>query len=653
MKKITLKRIVLSNWKSLNIDVSFNDGKTIIKGRNGIGKSSLQASWNWLLSGYTNAVSPKNHELFDNRFKLSHETPVASVKAWITINGIEYTIEKTAQAKFTRRRGTNEYVKENSDTYKILLDEIEISSTQFGEWLDHNICDTDMLVYCLDGSFFTVLAEDDKKKARKVLEAIVGEIKECDYKGDYSILNNDFAKNYTIEQIEEKTKNAMKPLRERMSEIPAIIKDKEKMLSEYEQLDYADLEQQIEEKKRTIDEIDDAILGKAKSIEPILGERDKIFEIINSKTLKLNECRTTYIDTYNAIRGEIKGKIKHIATNNATINLRNADKCENYDRKVAELEQLKREYQSLNEYIDVLRKRNKDIKSQVFDGDCCPYCGQQLPDEMLKDARAKFNNTKKDDLAHIVAQGKQTKEKLELLKKHIDALQVIVDAGVEMEATESALLLEQELHDYEESWIPYEDTKEFATLSKEIEDLKKSIPTIPNNDSDDLTVAKKAIINELGVLYQLYSRKSKVSELKAEIDALKCELRHIGNDIANHEMILDKCKEYIEERASIISYRINDKLCACKIQMWVMQKNGELAPSCTITDKDGVKYSTMNNSNRIKTAIELQELFCRYYDVQLPIFVDEASVFSINNMPNIDGQSIYLYASDDNCLITA
>ena len=41
-------------------------------------------------------------------------TPIASVKVWIDINGIEYTIEKTAEAKFTKNRSKNEYVKSNS-----------------------------------------------------------------------------------------------------------------------------------------------------------------------------------------------------------------------------------------------------------------------------------------------------------------------------------------------------------------------------------------------------------------------------------------------------------------------------------------------------------------------------------------------------------
>jgi hypothetical protein len=650
-KEIKLTRLVLSNWKSLNLDVTFNNGKTIVKGRNGVGKSSLASAWNWLLTGYCNAFTPKNHELFDNRIELSHETPIASVKAWISVNDVEYTIEKTAQAKFTRKRGTSEYIKESSDTYKILIDEIEISATDFLGWLEHNICPVDMLVYCLDGGFFSTLADDDKKKSRKVLETIVGEITQDDYKGDYSCLANDFAKGYTIEQIEEKTKNQIKPIKDRQTKIPALIEDKEKMLAEYSLLDYDDIERQIAEKKNAIEDIDNAILGKSESIKPILDKRDAMFEIINSNTISLNDRKNDYIDTYNAVINEIKRKIDDIESSNASIVARNKEKELKYQRQTQELVDLKKEHQSLCDYREVLRKRKDDIKATVFNGDTCVVCGQELPYEMLENAKAKFNKRKNEDLDYIIAQGKQTTEKISTLLKQIEALQTIVDSGVSLEVWQSTALLQAELDEYESKYIPFEETEEYAKLVKEIDVLKASLPEIPKIDTQSLTNTKKTLIDALGTLCQLYGRKSKADELKSEIDALKYELRHTGNELAKLEMILDKCKEYAEERANIISDRINDKLVNSRIQMWQKQKNGELSPSCTITDKQGVKYSTLNNSNRIKTCIELQQMFCKHYDVALPIFIDEYSVFDSFNVPAIDTQHICLIASDSPTLV--
>ena len=74
IKKVKIKELALSDWKGLNANISF-DGKTsIILGQNGIGKSSIYMSFCWLLTGYTDALNPSNHELFDSRKNLSEAT---------------------------------------------------------------------------------------------------------------------------------------------------------------------------------------------------------------------------------------------------------------------------------------------------------------------------------------------------------------------------------------------------------------------------------------------------------------------------------------------------------------------------------------------------------------------------------------------------
>lgn len=651
MKEVILKRIKLSNWKSLNLDVKFNDKSTKISAKNGVGKSSLIAGWNWLLSGYTNAVAPKNHELFDNREELTYETPIASVKSWISIDGVDYTIEKTAQAKFTRKRGSNEWSKDSSDTYKIYIDEIENTATEFNNWLEHNICPTDMLVYCLDGSFFSVLAEEDKRKARKALENIVGEIKEYDFGSNYDCLKNDFARGYTIEQIEERTKNQIKPLRDRLVKVPALIEDKERLLAEYLQTDYSAIEKQVEETRNDIQNIDDQILGNGESIKPILGQRDAIFDLINSKTLKLNERKNIHLNAYNAVRSEIKGKISDVSKRNAEIKVHNEQKQCEYDYHKRNLEQLNRELKNSESFIDDLRKQKDEIKARIFKTESCAYCGQELPMETQEELRVKFNERKQKDLDFVVSQGKNLSQKIEDIKRRISDLQCIIDKGVQLEELESSEILEKQLQAYEATYQSFEETKEYAELKKEIDELNNSLPTIPQNNNEELTNAKKTLLNRLESLNRYLGGKYKAEQIKAEIDTLKSELRKVGNEIAELEGVLFKCKEYSEERADIISRRVNDKLTDCKVVMFEVQKNGELAPSCTITDNNGVKYSTLNNSNRIKTCISLQRLFCKHFDISLPTFIDECSIFDSSNIPQLPNQTIYLYASDSPVLV--
>lgn len=650
-KRIIIKSIQLSNWKAQNKSVEFNEGKTIIKGRNSIGKTTLMKGWLWLLTGWTDANNVKNHEIFDNKETLSHETPLASVKAIITIDDVEYTIERQAKAGFTRKRGENTYVKSSSDTYKYLIDNIEVSVANFNDWISANICDVNNLVYCLSGEFFSTLCENDKNNARRVLETLIGEIKEGDFKGDYTLLNEKL-KSLNIDQIVEQTKNTIKPLARRMEDIPSIVESKEKTLADYRSIDFDTLLKEIESKKETINDIDNAILGKAESIKPILGERDKIFEIINSKTLSLNERRNTYESKQKAIISEIKAKIEGVKRDNERIletnrTLVNAHKDIEWRlaaaKKGLELEKKRRE--------ELLKQRD-EVKARVFRENMkCDYCGQELPQEEIEKIREKFNHAKQWDLNNIVSKGKTCKEEIERYEKEIAELQAIVDKGVEELPYKSVDEYEKELRDAQNKYIPYENTKEYEVLKGEIEDLKKSLPEIPQNDNEALTNTKRAIISELEDLNRKYGLKTKADELEREIVALRDEKRNLGVEIAKLEGFLMNIQEWLQERANIVSNRINDKLTNCKIVMYSAQKDGSLKPDCVIVDNDNVKYATLNYSNRIKTNIELQQLFCNFYGIELPCWIDEAAVFSHNNLPALESQHILLYASDDNYLI--
>ena len=207
----------------------------MVSGINGSGKTTIHASWLWLLSGYTDAINIKNFNLFDCRHPLSQDTPAASVVAEVEIDGEKYLLERRAIAKFVRKRSTNDWEKAASDEYHTFIDSIEMSSSDFSRFIERNIGPIELLPYCLDGHFFTELVED-KNKARKVLEDVVGEVKREDMKGDYSIIDEDM-KRYSVEHIEERTKVELRPLKARMLEIPAIIDSKNDTLAEYKRVD--------------------------------------------------------------------------------------------------------------------------------------------------------------------------------------------------------------------------------------------------------------------------------------------------------------------------------------------------------------------------------------------------------------------------------
>lgn len=648
MKKIFLKRIQLNGFRSLNLDVSFNDGTTKISALNGVGKSSLQSAWNWLLTGVCNADEPKNFRLFDDKQEITKDTPMISVKAWVYVDGLEYTIEKSAKPKFTRKRGNDEYIRESSDTYVIKVDDIVMSATDYCEWLENTITDIHTLDYCLDGSFFKTLAEDDKKQARKILECIAPTISKDDFTNDYDLLEQGFAKGYDVEKILEGQRINAKELKEQSNKTLAFIESKEKTLSDYANIDFDAILDGINKVKKDIKDIDEQILT--------CGIDEDIAQKINSKALKLSALTTIHTAAYNTFKSEINGNIDGIKiqithTDTNTCAFQNkiwfTDKC---------LIDVEEKIDSIQLELNNTLEQAKEVKAKVF-STTCELCGQEMPNSMLEEGQKTFNLWKVETLDKLNEKAKALKDDLDVEKRrHSSLVTERINAISNLEESKDLKKrLECELADQkdqldklESGFEPVEDTSEYKTLVKEIDELKELARK--DNNKDVLIEKKDDLISRLEELNRQYGFKQRREELINEIQTLKNTYKDLCVSLARCEATISSCKEYMEERADILSRKINDNLNDCKIQMWELLKNGERMPSCTIMDRNGVRYRTTNTANKIKINVSLQHLFCSKMNIQMPVWIDEASVFSPSNEPKLNGQVIMLYPSDDKTL---
>ncbi len=650
MKTITLKKIQLSNFKSLNLEVEFNEGATKISGKNGLGKTSIASAFYWMLSSYTSPSVPKNYALFDDRVELTHETPLAKVKAWIKVGDLDYTIEKTAEAKFTRPKGSSEWVKASSDTYTVYIDEIETSATAYNEWISNNICPVEFLPYAMCGDFFSYLVMEDKGKARKVLTELVGEIKPEDFKGDYSSIA-ELMERYSAGEIIEMSKKKKKPLEDRQMVIPNEIDRKEERLSELKAMDFSTTEREIEKIKGEIEAIDGLLLGNADAIKPILDHNREIENELANLRRTLLDSRAEYEAEQRGRTLVIKSKIDEIKRYNEDVDKENKKRKDAFSNSALNATLLLDEIKSLENYLNTLRDKKNEVKNRVFTEDHCPYCGAELDPLEIEGKRIDFNNNKQRELEMIVAEGKATKEKLERKQKEYAELAEQKEGGPTLLEKSSTEEFEEALARVEASFIPYEDTDEYKQINAEIEALMSEIKEVPSNDNEALTSEKKALIERLSELSKKLGLKDEIGKVENDIAELKVELRNVANSIAELEGQIFKCKEWEQERNEITAFRINGKMKKARFEMWSTQKNGDLVPDLILTNEYGTRFSTTNFANRIELTLDLQELFCKTFDVNMPRFIDESAVFSPSNLPKFeDSQSIYLFASDEESL---
>ena len=649
MKEFKIKKLVLKDFKGQNRTFEPNAHKTFVKGANGVGKTTLYKAFCWLFTSYTDALNAKNHELFDSRLELTHETPMARVSAVIELDGEEYTVERTAKAKFSRKRGSSEWTKDSSDSYSLYIDNIETSASDFASWVERNICAVDLLPYMIIGERFANLVIDDKKAARKILEQITGEITIDMMRGDYTMIKKDLQK-YPIEQLLERYKSQLKPLSQRNNVIDALIETKEAELHSFDDIDFNDLETRISEKIKEIAKVDECIADASKALEPLICEREKLIKEIHATTVELGDKRIEWESKISSELSEIKRRIDYVDANNNEIAKKNKIARDEYDLMCATMDCKKKQLKTLNEKREELLKRRDEVKARVFNMEVCAYCGSLLSEYDQDKERKLFNERKEKDLQAIVNEGKVVKEQIELLNKEISNLAEKATEGCHEIPFENKDELMTEYNSLLKQKTPFEETDVYKTLDLEINYLKSKLSEI-KVDKNEFQIEKTRLMSELQELNREYGKEAVKDGFERDIELLKLEKRNLGSEIVRIEGCIATIKEYEEERAKIISDKINEKLDDCRIVMYSRQKDGTLKPDCVIESMDGVKYATLNNSARIKICLSLQRMFCKHFNVNLPIFVDESSVFDSLHLPSFDAQTIYLFASDDKVLV--
>lgn len=635
MKNIKIKEMTLSNFKGQNAHHVF--GMTnFVSGENGSGKSTIIKGWNWLICGQPDANVVANDNLFDNRKPITPDTPTASVEAVITIDGEEHTIKRTATAAFTRKRGTNEMVKNASDTYKFYVDNIEYSSTEYKDWLSANICQDDMLKYVLDGSFFVDLVFSDKKKARQTIEKVVGTVERSEMKGDYADID-ELLKKFSPDQIEEQSKNLSKSIDARLNEIPTIISQKETEISEIKQTDFTAVQNKIDTLEGEQKSIEEKIFDYSARMKPLLEAKAKAEGDKRMKQEVYDKAKKTYmqilIDQDNNLCAEISRIEKENTEKKAHI--AELQKMNDVDKEVAS---------GYEKKLDEIRAQIEGIKSLKYNGsNICPVCGHELPQERQEKSMNDFYEMNKKEIETLVAHGKEIAGYVENInnnrkKRHEEIVSI---------AFEDVEPHKQKLNALRTSDIaPFELTEQGKALQADIDAVV--IPEVKMPEDGELKQKAADIKEILKGLYMKKGLQSRLSSLETDIDALRSEQREKGAELAMYERRRQLVKDFKQEQMEILSHKVNDSLDCSSIDCWSQQKDGTMIADLVLKNSEGVNFATANQASRILTTCDIQRFFCKKLGVQMPVFIDESSTIQESNLPLYDNtQTFYLFCSNE------
>lgn len=640
MKELTLKKLTIENWRAQNRVVEFSD-ITEIRGRNKEGKSTVMNAFLWLMTGY-DEYDRSNYQLFDNTVEQTYENAVpASVEAVLEVNGNEYTFKKTAKQGWSRPRGKSEYERKGTDDYSFFTDGIEVSATQYKSQIESLLAPIDKLKIMLNLRYFLML---DWKDMRKQLEAMVGEIESSDFSGDYGVILQDLIK-HTPDELKSLYKSKIKPIKSSIESIPITIETMQNNLPDLKEVEEA--RKAIDDAKQHIADIDEKIVGAGDFVKPYIDKRNAELAEIGKLKEDYANCEAAYNSNFDEEVTKITKEIRDVDSYNADVDKANK-------KAESDKENAKKELENMTDLLSGLRKRheelteqNKECKARVFTGEKCSYCGQELPEDKLEEARKRFNEQKEKDHAYIVAQGKQNKEYLERALKGIDNLKAEIEKPLESQEKKSKAELETKLADLRVSFVPYNKTTEGAAKLSVIEEKRANLTVIPQQDNEALLNMKRGLLDEIEANSKKLGLKDEHDKQVEKIKALQEELKNNSIELAKLEGKLAKVKEYEEEKAKIISDRVNGKFEYVQIEMSETNKSGDIVPACVVKDNKGVNALVTNNASRVLCGIDIAIAFQNFYGLSLPLFIDNYELFSKDNQPDINRQEIRMIV--DNC----
>ena len=639
MKTIKIKKLTLQDWRAQNKIVTFSN-HTEIRGRNKTGKSSVYNGFLWLLTG-ADDMDRNNYNLFDNTIEQTHETSkVASVEGVFEINSVEYTLKRTAEIGWTRKKGHEEYERKGTDNYKFYIDGIERGATEYKKTIEELFAPVDKLKIMLNLQYFLRM---DWKQMRKHLQDMVGEITIDDFNGDYSDILNDLKK-YSPEEVKISYKAKINPIKQSIESLPITIETLKSSLPDISNLE--EVQQDIDDTKCQIEMIDKQLSGSNEAMQEQIAKR-------NAELAKISELQESFADakrkSYNEhfrLLNKLDAKISEINVRNEQISRDNAKGKETIIRAGKSLSEAKNKLDRLTDYRLTLLKQNEEVKKMQFTDDKCPYCGQMLPDGKLEEAKAKFNERKEAKHLAVVAEGKANNEKIADVKKDIEALQEIVEKGYVEKPLEDASSLQKEIDDLKANFVPYEETIEGKEKMAEISSLKANLPSFEQSDNTALINTKKSLLDDIQELSKQLGKKDEYDKQVEKIIEKEKELKDSAVELARLEGLLNKVNQYEREKASIISDRVNGKFDYVKVEMTEVNKSGDIVDTCRILDSDGVNASVTNFASQVRCGMDISTAFCKFYGLNLPMFIDFAESMNEDNLPETERQMVRLIVDD-------
>lgn len=656
MKKVTLKKLSVENYKKFEAREFDFAGRTEVSGRNRQGKTSLMDAYFDVLTGkLADGTLPNNI-----RRKVDGEEvddPVVR-ELVIDVDGTEYIIQKKT------KKG------KSSNTVEYYVNGIKRNKTEYMEILKR-IADPDTIAMCSNARVFLNEIQKATAKARETLGGIAG-FSETQFRAEhpeYEWIKNEGVEGDSIEEILKARRRELRKAKSDVDDIAKQIRKEQGRQVECDETlptqrdDLLDLLKENEKQEKVLSDASREYDRISIELAGLKRSRDALVEKAGESIRENHDRITSLLYTLKSDKKNAENKLRL-----AEMDLEHANK--GIERHKAALAQAKKKYtEVLKEKWDGDTELTA-IRGEEFDpaAAICPTCGQALPEEQVETAKRKFEFNKQSRIAKKLEEKEQfEKDKRTKLEKITedgneasDGLKIANETKKEsetaIEATKkdlTSLTLEiTETEKEAEKPIPKPDMsgdEEYKAVCDKISALEESINGIGNGENDRALLSNNRHSLEAklrAVEAKIKTQTARLEEKANNLEALQEEQKKLSQKQANIQQKVDQLTEYSIEKNKALAAVINPHFKHFQFQFLDYTQDGEPMETCRMIC-NGIDYANgLNHSDRILCDIDLVMGLQEMNDLRLPVWVDDAESVNSDRIPELDTQMILLKVSD-------
>ena len=634
---IELESLKIINFKGIK-DLAIDFGKvTNISGENGLGKTTIQDAFTFLLFDKDSKdISKFDAQPLDKLNNPIHNLETV-IEATLKVDCKELTLRRIYREKYTKVKGTSklDFKGYESEYY---VNEVPHKVTGYKKYIS-GLLDEDIFKLVTNPVYFSSL---EKKKRMEIITEIVGDLDNIavlDAKKELEPLRKHLTE-YTVNELMKMVRSKVNKLKEDRVKLPVRIDEANKSIQEFE-FEALDIQ------KRSVE-------GGIKSIEEQLQDKSKENEGLYSLKAELMKKKSELMEltcerdlNRNKPKEKLEGNIRACESD-----IRHLKKI------IAEYEELTAEKQ--NRILNTLNikraslletyKTTKELKFEFDEDGCvCPTCARKFETDDIEakktELEGNFNSSKAKKLEVNISEGKRNAAKIEQLKNEVNDLDMKAAAQLSTMAVKENLLigLKKELSNIGSDQV--EDPEAMISIKKEILVLEGKIKDFKVADTEELNFKKSELKTSLQEAErQLAFKETNEKTLKRIAELTEEELK-LSEKIAELEGLEILSEEFIRTKVALLEEKVNSKFKYVSFKMFRNQVNGGLEECCEPCI-DGVPFtSNLNTAARINAGLDIINTLCSHYGVNAPIFIDNKE--SVNKTIDVDSQAINLIVSKD------